>query len=79
MLLVGTEQNARSHSNANDPETKRRKTEEGVMDLHADEQMPETSLESVQEKFMLEETAAFLRKVLTAAEGSVESQKILLF
>ena len=43
-----------------------------------DERIEDSSLAALQEKFILEESAAFFRKVLNAAEASLESQKILM-
>lgn len=43
-----------------------------------DERMEDSSLAALQERFILEESAAFFRKVLNAAEASLESQKILM-
>jgi hypothetical protein len=43
-----------------------------------DERFEDSSLASLQEKFILEESVSFLKKVLKAAEASLESQKILM-
>jgi len=81
MLLLGTQENKQSYNPRvkADPQAALAEPGDDGMDLRTQEQMPETSLESVQEKFVLEETAAFLKKVLAAANGSIESQRILLF
>ena len=79
LLMLGTEQNERFGSavaaaaaasvNVRTP---------AENDLKTDEKIEDSSLAALQEKFILEESAAFFRKVLNAAEASLESQKILM-
>ena len=90
MLLLGTQENRSVEENrlrelatvgaeAQGAEKGPPVAAEPTFDLIAHESMPESSLSELQERFVLEETAAFLRKVLAAAEGSLESQRILMF
>ena len=79
MLLVGLEQsqNRQAAEVKQEVEPHSPKRHQGI-DLRAQETL-ESSQAALQEKFVLEETASFLKKVLTASEGSLESQKILMF
>ena len=77
MVLVGMEVNEKKERDKSPDDVKQEEkqpvpdTPQKTFDLRTQESMPESSLSAVQEKFMLEESAAFLKKILLATESSI--------